>query len=180
MKRHHPPNSCGPGRPAWQGNPPRRLPALPSGMFEHPGPGPVRRLVERAAGVGPAGPEPSGEPEEKDDGDTRTYRGGRQREGAGNDGAQCNEAPPGHPSHGGRHTADNAGAHDVARGWQGGSRSRRGSGFGRQIGGYAQMYSSAIAPSCHFATVTMRLPSANSPMTQVHSPDPKAMGCAVI
>ena len=39
------------------------------------------------------------------------------------------------------------------------------------------MYSSAIAPSRHFATVTMRLPSANSPITQVQSPDPKAMGC---
>ena len=42
---------------------------------------------------------------------------------------------------------------------------------------YTQMYSSAIAPSRHFATVTMRLPSANSPITQVQSPDPKAMGC---
>ena len=39
---------------------------------------------------------------------------------------------------------------------------------------------SAIAPSCHVATVTMRLPSSNSPMTQVHSPDPNLIGCEVI
>ena len=40
----------------------------------------------------------------------------------------------------------------------------------------AQMYSSAIAPSRHLATVTMRLPSSNSPMAQVHSSDPKPIG----
>ena len=49
-----------------------------------------------------------------------------------------------------------------------------------QAAGQAQMYSSAIAPSRHLATVTMRLPSSNSPMTQVHSPDPNAMGWDVI
>lgn len=45
---------------------------------------------------------------------------------------------------------------------------------------YDQMYSSAIAPSRHFATVTMRPPPSNSPMTQVHSPDPKAIGWDLI
>src|SRR5689334_5464839 len=35
------------------------------------------------------------------------------------------------------------------------------------------MYSSAIAPSFHRATVTMRPPPSNSPTTQVHSPDPR-------
>jgi hypothetical protein len=46
--------------------------------------------------------------------------------------------------------------------------------------GYDQMYSSAIAPSRHLATVTMRPPPSNSPMTQVHSPEPNAIGCALI
>ena len=48
-----------------------------------------------------------------------------------------------------------------------------------QHGRYIQMYSSAIAPSLHFATVTMR-PTANSPTAHVHSPDPKLMGWDVI
>ena len=38
------------------------------------------------------------------------------------------------------------------------------------------MCSSAIAPSRHFATVTIRPPPANSPTTQVHSPDPNVIG----
>lgn len=42
------------------------------------------------------------------------------------------------------------------------------------------MYSSAIAPSRHLATVTMGLPSANSPTAQVHSPDPNVIGWEVI
>src|SRR5919107_3970851 len=41
---------------------------------------------------------------------------------------------------------------------------------------YNQMYSSAMAPSRHFATVTIRPPPSNSPTTQVHPPDPKAIG----
>lgn len=55
-----------------------------------------------------------------------------------------------------------------------------GAASGVQERAYAQMYSSAMAPSCHLTTVTMRLPSSNSPMTQVHSPDPKAIGWEVI
>src|SRR5258708_32817082 len=43
-------------------------------------------------------------------------------------------------------------------------------------GRYSQMYSSAIAPSRHFATVTIRPPPSHSPTTQVHSPDPKPIG----
>ena len=43
-----------------------------------------------------------------------------------------------------------------------------------------QMYSSAIAPSLHRATVTMRPPPSNSPTTHVHSPDPNLIGCDVI
>jgi hypothetical protein len=42
------------------------------------------------------------------------------------------------------------------------------------------MYSSAMAPSRHLATVTMRPPPSNSPMTQVQSPDPNAIGWLVI
>jgi hypothetical protein len=42
------------------------------------------------------------------------------------------------------------------------------------------MYSSAIAPSRHLATVTIRPPPSNSPMTHVHSPDPKEIGWDVI
>src|SRR5262245_33093344 len=34
-----------------------------------------------------------------------------------------------------------------------------------------------MAPSRHFATATIRLPSSNSPTTHVHSPDPKLIGC---
>ena len=45
---------------------------------------------------------------------------------------------------------------------------------------YAQMYSSAMAPSRHLATVTMRAPFSNSPMTHVHSPEPNLIGCDVI
>src|SRR5947209_19131368 len=45
---------------------------------------------------------------------------------------------------------------------------------------YDQMYSSAMAPSRHFATVTMRPPPSNSPTTQVHSPDPNLIGCETI
>src|SRR5918996_5875361 len=41
---------------------------------------------------------------------------------------------------------------------------------------YNQMYSSTIAPSRHFATVTIRPPPSNSPTTHVHSPDPNLMG----
>jgi len=41
------------------------------------------------------------------------------------------------------------------------------------------MYSSAIAPSRHFATVTIRPPS-NSPTTHVQSPDPNLTGWDVI
>jgi hypothetical protein len=41
---------------------------------------------------------------------------------------------------------------------------------------YIQMYSSAMAPSRHFATVTIRLPSSSSPTTQVQSPDPNRTG----
>src|SRR6476660_9119686 len=33
-----------------------------------------------------------------------------------------------------------------------------------------------MAPSVHFATVTIRAPPSNSPTTHVHSPDPNAMG----
>ena len=44
----------------------------------------------------------------------------------------------------------------------------------------AQMYSSAMAPSRHFATVTIRPPLSNTPITHVQSPDPKAMGWDVI
>jgi hypothetical protein len=40
--------------------------------------------------------------------------------------------------------------------------------------GYIQMYSSAMAPSRHFATVTIRLPLSSSPMTHVHSPEVEA------
>lgn len=46
--------------------------------------------------------------------------------------------------------------------------------------GYDQMYSSAMAPSRHLATVTMRAPFANSPMTHVQSPDPHLIGWEVI
>ena len=42
--------------------------------------------------------------------------------------------------------------------------------------GYIQMYSSAMAPSRHFATVTIRPPPSNSPTTHVHSPDPNPIG----
>jgi hypothetical protein len=42
---------------------------------------------------------------------------------------------------------------------------------------YDQLYSSAIAPSFHLATVTIRSPLWNSPTTQVHSPDPNLIGC---
>ena len=49
-------------------------------------------------------------------------------------------------------------------------------GTGRQD----QMYSSAIAPSRHLATVTMRPPPSNSPTTQVHSPDPNLSGWDVM
>src|SRR2546425_9704310 len=35
---------------------------------------------------------------------------------------------------------------------------------------YSQMCSSAIAPSCHLANVTIRLPFSSSPTTQVQSP----------
>src|SRR4051794_807211 len=38
------------------------------------------------------------------------------------------------------------------------------------------MYSSAMAPSRHFAMVAIRPPSWNSPTTQVHSPEPKLIG----
>ena len=41
---------------------------------------------------------------------------------------------------------------------------------------YIQMYSSAMAPLRHLATVTMRLPPSSSPTTQVHSPDPNRIG----
>jgi len=44
----------------------------------------------------------------------------------------------------------------------------------------AQMYSSAMAPARHLATVTMRAPFSNSPMTHVHSPAPNLIGCDVI
>ncbi len=37
---------------------------------------------------------------------------------------------------------------------------------------YDQMYSSDIALSRHLATVTMRAPFSNSPITQVQSPEP--------
>jgi hypothetical protein len=43
-----------------------------------------------------------------------------------------------------------------------------------------QMYSSAIAPLLHRATVTMRPPASNSPTTHVHPPDPNLIGCEVI
>ena len=43
-----------------------------------------------------------------------------------------------------------------------------------------QMYSSAMAPLLHRATVTMRPPPSNSPTTHVHSPDPNLIGCDVI
>jgi len=42
------------------------------------------------------------------------------------------------------------------------------------------MYSSAIAPSRHFATVTIRPPPSNSPTTHVQSPDPNLTGWDVI
>jgi len=42
------------------------------------------------------------------------------------------------------------------------------------------MYSSAMAPSRHFATVTIRLPSSNSPTTHVQSPDPNLIGWDLI
>ena len=42
------------------------------------------------------------------------------------------------------------------------------------------MYSSAMAPSRHLATVTIRAPLANSPTTHVHSPDPNLIGWDVI
>jgi hypothetical protein len=45
---------------------------------------------------------------------------------------------------------------------------------------YDQMYSSAIAPLCHLATVTIRPPLANSPTTQVHCADPNLIGCDVL
>ncbi len=45
---------------------------------------------------------------------------------------------------------------------------------------YAQMYSSAMAPPLHFATVTIRAPLSNSPMTHVQSPDSNLIGCDVI
>jgi hypothetical protein len=41
------------------------------------------------------------------------------------------------------------------------------------------MYSSATAPSRHFATVTIRPPPSNSPTTQVHSPEPNLIGWEV-
>jgi hypothetical protein len=44
------------------------------------------------------------------------------------------------------------------------------------LAGYAQMYSSAMAPSRHLATVTMRAPSSNSPTTHVHYPEPNLIG----
>ena len=44
------------------------------------------------------------------------------------------------------------------------------------LAGYAQMYSSAMAPSRHLATVTMRTPLSNSPTTHVHSPEPNLIG----
>ena len=49
-----------------------------------------------------------------------------------------------------------------------------------ETGRHDQMYSSAITPSRHLATVTMRPPPSNSPITHVHSPNPNAMGCDVI
>lgn len=42
---------------------------------------------------------------------------------------------------------------------------------------YSQMHSSAMAPSRHLATVTIRPPFSNSPTTHVQSPDPKLIGC---
>ena len=56
---------------------------------------------------------------------------------------------------------------------------RRGLGIGARVR-YDQMYSSAIAPSRHLATVTIRPPPSNSPITHVHSPDPNAIGWATI
>ena len=44
------------------------------------------------------------------------------------------------------------------------------------VGHYSQMYSSAMAPSCHLARVTIRLPFSSSPTTQVQSPEPNPIG----
>src|SRR6266581_5570751 len=41
---------------------------------------------------------------------------------------------------------------------------------------YNQTYSSAMAPSCHIANVTIRLPFSSSPTTQVQSPEPNPIG----
>jgi hypothetical protein len=50
----------------------------------------------------------------------------------------------------------------------------------RSIDTHDQMYSSAIAPFSHLATVTMRSPLPNSPTTHVHSPEPNLIGCDMI
>jgi hypothetical protein len=44
------------------------------------------------------------------------------------------------------------------------------------VGHYSQTYSSVIAPSRHFATVTIRLPFSRTPTTQVQSPEPNRIG----
>ena len=44
------------------------------------------------------------------------------------------------------------------------------------FGHYSQMYSSAMAPSCHLARGTIRLPFSSSPTTQVQSPEPNPIG----